>query len=87
MRGARPAWCSSRRRWRRVRVPACLARLKAAYRFFDNAVLEAEALVAGHEASTVEGMQTVEQVVAVQDTTLLDGTHQCATTGLVSRQA
>lgn len=58
------------------------AALKAAYRFFDNEAVRAEDILASHVASTVERMQTVPRVLAVQDTTLLDWSHHPATTGL-----
>lgn len=58
------------------------ATLKAAYRFFDNHALRAEALLASHVAATQRRMQTMPLVLAVQDTTTLDWTSHPATTGL-----
>ena len=58
------------------------ATLKAAYRFFDNDYVRAEAMLASHIQSTTRRMQAVELVLAVQDTTYLDWTDHPATTGL-----
>ena len=58
------------------------AMLKAAYRFFDNDDIRAEAMLASHVASTQRRMQTVPIVLAVQDTSVLDWTTHPATTGL-----
>ena len=58
------------------------ASLKAAYRFFANDYVRAEAMLASHIQSTTRRMQAVERVLAVQDTTYLDWTDHPATTGL-----
>src|SRR5215216_5116585 len=58
------------------------ATLKAAYRFFDNDYVRAEAMLASHIRSTKVRMQAVELVLAVQDTTYLDWTDHPNTTGL-----
>jgi len=58
------------------------ATLKAAYRFFDNDYVRAEAMLESHVQSTKRRMQAVELVLAVQDTTYLDWTDHPATTGL-----
>src|SRR5215510_2436389 len=56
--------------------------LKAAYRFFDNDYVRAEAMLESHIQSTTRRMQAVPLVLAVQDTTYLDWTDHPATTGL-----
>jgi transposase-like protein/transposase Tn5 family protein len=63
---------------------ACVdgAQLKAAYRFFDNAAVTPEAVLASHVAATRERMTQVPVVLAIQDTTELDYTSHPATTGL-----
>lgn len=58
------------------------AMLKAAYRFFDNDDIRAEAMLACHVASTQRRMQAVSVVLAMQDTSVLDWTTHPATTGL-----
>src|SRR5437016_14315940 len=58
------------------------ASLKAAYRFFDNDYVRAEAVLASHVLSTTRRLQAVEVVLAVQDTTYLDWTEHPNTTGL-----
>ncbi len=58
------------------------AALKAAYRFFANDYVRAEAMLASHVQSTTQRMQTVPLVLAVQDTTYLDWTDHPHTTGL-----
>lgn len=58
------------------------ATLKAAYRFFDNDDVRAEAILASHVQSTTQRLQQVATVLAVQDTTYLDWTEHKATTGL-----
>jgi hypothetical protein len=58
------------------------AALKAAYRFFDNDYVRAEAMLASHVLSTTRRMQAVPLVLAVQDTTYLDWTDHPATEGL-----
>jgi hypothetical protein len=58
------------------------AMLKAAYRFFANDDVRAEAMLAAHIQSTMRRMQTVPLILAAQDTTYLDWTHHPVTTGL-----
>lgn len=58
------------------------ATLKAAYRFFANDYVRAEAMLASHVQSTNGRMQAVARVLAVQDTTYLDWTDHPAATGL-----
>lgn len=58
------------------------AALKAAYRFFDNALIPPEAILAGHLQATTARMAAVPVVLAVQDTCYLDWTAHPATTGL-----
>jgi hypothetical protein len=58
------------------------ALLKAAYRFFGNHSIDAEAVLASHVAATQRRMQAVPLVLAVQDTSLLDYSHHPNTTGL-----
>jgi hypothetical protein len=58
------------------------ATLKAAYRFFDNDDIRAEAMLDRHVAAPQRRMQAVPVVLAVQDTSVLDWTTHPATTGL-----
>lgn len=58
------------------------ASLKAAYRFFDNDYVRAEAMLAAHIRATKGRMQAVPLVLAVQDTTYLDWTDHPNTKGL-----
>ena len=58
------------------------AMLKAAYRFFDNAAIDPRDLLDSHVDATLARVATVPLVLAVQDTTALDGTAHPATTGL-----
>jgi Transposase DNA-binding/Transposase Tn5 dimerisation domain len=58
------------------------AMLKAAYRFFDNAAIDPQELVASHVVATSDRLATVPRVLAVQDTTAVDWTVHSATTGL-----
>jgi transposase-like protein/transposase Tn5 family protein len=58
------------------------ATLKAAYRFFANDYVRADAILASHIQSTKRRLQTVERVLALQDTTYLDWTSHPRTTGL-----
>jgi hypothetical protein len=58
------------------------ATLKAAYRFFANDHVRAEAMLASHVQSTTRRLQAVPLVLAVQDTTYLDWTDHPATEGL-----
>ncbi len=66
-------------------LPAAMpdwADLKAAYRFFDNDCVHAEAVLESHLQATVRRLQAVPLALAVQDTTYLDWTDHTATTGL-----
>src|SRR5262245_3242926 len=58
------------------------ATLKAAYRFFDNEYVRAEAMLESHVQSTTRRLQAVPLVLAVQDTTYLDWTNHPATKDL-----
>jgi hypothetical protein len=58
------------------------ATLKAAYRFFDNHHVRADALLESHIQSSFRRMQAVPLVLAVQDTTYLDWTAHPHTSGL-----
>ena len=58
------------------------ADLKAAYRFFDNDYVRAEAVLDSHVQATVQRLQAVPLVLAVQDTTYLDWTDHAATAGV-----
>jgi Transposase DNA-binding/Transposase Tn5 dimerisation domain len=58
------------------------AALKAAYRFFANKYVRADAMLASHIQSTTRRLQAVALVLAVQDTTYLDWTDHPATKGL-----
>ena len=58
------------------------ADLKAAYRFFDNDCVRAEAVLDSHVQATVQRLHAVPLALAVQDTTYLDWTDHAATTGL-----
>jgi hypothetical protein len=58
------------------------ADLKGAYRFFDNARVVPEHILAGHIDATWSRTREVPIVLAVQDTTYLDWTHHHATQGL-----
>jgi hypothetical protein len=49
---------------------------KAAYRFFDNDKVTPERIRAPHHQRTVERMMRYKQVLAVQDTSFLNYTHQ-----------
>lgn len=55
---------------------------KAAYRFYQNAKVREEAVLAPHLLRTQARMKGYELVLAVQDTTELDYSHHPATTGL-----
>jgi hypothetical protein len=46
--------------------------LKAAYRFFDNDSIDAQAILAPHVISSIARMRTHPVVLAVQDTTFID---------------
>jgi Transposase DNA-binding/Transposase Tn5 dimerisation domain len=58
------------------------ALLKAAYRFFENEAIEPAAIVDSHVQATLGRIDLVDRVLAVQDTTHLDGTVPAAETGL-----
>ncbi len=58
------------------------ARLKAAYRFFANAAIAPDALMASPVQATLARVEAVDVVLAVQDTTQLDWSAHPATTGL-----
>lgn len=58
------------------------ATLKAAYRFFDNAAVTPEAILASHVQATSARLRRVRLVLAIQDTTYLDWTAHPNTTGL-----
>lgn len=58
------------------------AALKAAYRFFDNADIAHEKILASHVASSLARMQGHETVLAMQDTTFIDYGSHPHTTGL-----
>src|SRR5271166_5036995 len=49
------------------------AQLKAAYRFFANEDIAVDAIVDSHVQATLERLETVERVLAVQDTTYVAG--------------
>ncbi len=58
------------------------ASLKAAYRFFDNADIAYEKVLASHVASSVARMREQPVILAVQDTTYLDFSGHPDTEGL-----
>jgi hypothetical protein len=58
------------------------AKLKAAYRFFDNEAIESGAILEEHLATTYRRIGQTSLVLAVQDTTYLDWTHHPHTVGL-----
>jgi hypothetical protein len=58
------------------------AALKAAYRFFDNAEIAHEKILASHVVSSLERMRGREVILAVQDTTFIDYSTHLATAGL-----
>ncbi|MGZ5175424.1 MAG: IS4 family transposase [Burkholderiales bacterium] len=58
------------------------AALKAAYRFFDNADVAHEKILASHVVSSVGRMQGHQVILAVQDTTSIDYSTHLATEGL-----
>jgi len=58
------------------------AELKAAYRFFDNAQIDTDGILAPHIAQTLDRMMQVPVVLAVQDTTEFNLSHLPATEGL-----
>lgn len=68
-----------------VSLPQALgngAALKAAYRFFDNADIAHEKILASHVASSLERLQGHAVVLAVQDTTFIDYSGHEQTEGL-----
>jgi hypothetical protein len=58
------------------------AELKAAYRFFDNDVVDTDGVLAPHIAQTLHRMEQIPVVLAIQDTTEFNLTHLHATQGL-----
>lgn len=58
------------------------AELKAAYRFFDNAQVDSNGILAPHIAQTLDRMSQAQVVRAVQDTTEFNLSHLSATEGL-----
>jgi hypothetical protein len=58
------------------------AELKAAYRFFDNAQIDTDGILAPHIAQTLDRMRQLPVVLAVQDTTEFNLSHLPATEGL-----
>lgn len=56
--------------------------LKAAYRFFDNAAIAHQKMLASHVVSSVERMRAQQVILAVQDTTFIDYTAHPETEGL-----
>jgi hypothetical protein len=58
------------------------ATLTAAYRFFDNDDIPAEAILTSHVQATDTRLREQPLVLAVQDTVYLDWTHHPATEGL-----
>jgi hypothetical protein len=58
------------------------AMLKAAYRFFDNAAIDPQEILASHVVATSDRLAAVPVVLAVQDTTELDWTAHPAPSGL-----
>lgn len=58
------------------------ALLKGAYRWLENPAVAPEAVLASHVQATLERVQQVPLVLAVQDTTELDYSHHPGTAGL-----
>lgn len=58
------------------------AATKAAYRFFDNPNVDAQAIDAAHLESTLERAQGHRRLLALQDTTEIDWTRHPHTTGI-----
>lgn len=58
------------------------AAAKAAYRFFDNAKVNADLILEPHYLSTELRCEKHETIIAVQDTTVLDFTNHLKTSGL-----
>jgi hypothetical protein len=68
-----------------VSLPQALqngAALKAAYRFFDNADIAHEKILASHVVSSLKRLKGHEVILAVQDTTFIDYSTHLATDGL-----
>lgn len=68
-----------------VSLPQALAdgaALKAAYRFFDNAAVAHEKILASHVASSLKRLKAHEVILAVQDTTFIDYSGHAQTEGL-----
>jgi len=63
------------------------ASLKAAYRFFDNADIAHEKILAAHVASSAARMRGEEVILAVQDTSYIDYSAHPDTDGLGPLQA
>jgi hypothetical protein len=59
-----------------------LALLKAAYRFFGNEAIDAQAILTSHVQASYQRMRGEVVILAVQDTSLLDWTQHPATSGL-----
>jgi len=51
------------------------AELKAAYRFFDNDLVDTDGVLAPHIAQTLHRMEQIPVVLAIQDTTEFNLTH------------
>jgi Transposase DNA-binding len=58
------------------------AELKAAYRFFDNDLVDTDGVLAPHIAQTLHRMEQIPVVLAIQDTTEFNLTHLPAADGL-----
>lgn len=58
------------------------ASLKAAYRFFDNADIAHEKILAAHVVSSIRRMRGHKVILAVQDTSFIDYSTHLATAGL-----
>jgi hypothetical protein len=58
------------------------AELKAAYRFFDNAQVDTDGVLAPHIVQTLHRMEQIPVVLTIQDTTEFNLTHLPATDGL-----
>ncbi len=58
------------------------AQLKAAYRLLENEAVQPAAMLASHVQQTLERLEGVPRVLAVQDTTTLDYSHHPATRDL-----
>ncbi len=67
------------------RIPDALvgwAELKAAHRFFDNADIDPDAILAAHRDATVRRCAPLPRVLIVHDTSALDLSTHRATAGL-----